>query len=166
MQKKFTITIVGIVITTVIILSVGTYLYPLQSDDNINDANNNGKNQENQTYYTEFYVLDENGTTQNYPSEVKVNETCNIIIGIKNREMNFTEYTVKILVTKNNISFTNLTLGVFNRILDANETNETLYAYQIQEVGEYKIVFQLIYNNHKNIEVISEVYISIKVTNH
>ncbi len=165
-MQKFTITIVGIVITAVIILSIGTYLYLSQPDDNIIDVDNNGKNQDNQTYFTEFYVLDENGTTQNYPSEVKVNETCKIIIGIESHEKNITEYTVKILLTKNNVTFTNLTLGVFNRILVANETNETLYAYQIQEVGEYKVAFQLIYNDHKNIEVIENLHIWVRVTNH
>ena len=166
MQNKFVIIIVGTVIIIGGILSIGTYLYLSQLDGSINDVDNDGKDQDNQTYFTEFYVLDENGTTQNYPSEVKVNEICKIIIGIESHEKNITEYSVKILLTKNNVTFTNLTLGVFNRILVANETNETSYAYQIQDVGEYKVVFQLIYNDHKNIEVISNLHISVRVTNH
>jgi uncharacterized membrane protein len=166
MQKKLTIAIVGIVITAVIILSIGTFLYLSQPNDSNNDVDHNGDNQDNQTYFTEFYVLDENGTTQNYPCEVKVNETSKIIIGIESHEKNITEYTVKIILTKNNVTFTNLTLGVFNRILVENETNETLYAYQIKEVGEYKVVFQLIYNDHKNTEVIANLHIWVNVTNH
>ena len=165
MENKFVIIIVGTIIIIGGILSIGTYLYRSQLDGSINDVDNDGKDQNNQIYFSEFYVLDENGTTQNYPSEVKVNENCKIIIGIENHEKNITEYTVKILLTKNNVTFTNLTLGDFNRILVVNETNETLYAYQIQDVGEYKIVFQLIYNDHKNIEVILNVHFWVSVTN-
>ena len=77
-----------------------------------------------------------------------------IIIGIESHEKNPTEYIVKMLLTKSNVTFTNLTIDVFNKILSANETNQTLFTYQIQEAGEYKVVFQLIYYNNKNIEVI------------
>jgi len=166
MQKKFILTIIGVVIIAVIIFSIGIYRYLSQPENNNDHIDNNGKNQDNQTYYTEFYVLDENGSTQNYPIDVKVNETCKIIIGIENHEKNTTEYIVKMLLTKSDIAFNNLTIDVFNKILVVNETNETLFTYKIQEAGEYKVVFQLIYYNNKNIEVILNVHFWVSVTNH
>jgi uncharacterized membrane protein len=166
MQKKFILTLVGIIIIAILIFSIGAYRILSRSDNNNDHVDNNGKNQDNQTYYTEFYVLDENGTTQNYPVDVKVNETCKIIIGIENHEKNITEYNVIMLLSKTNVNSDNLTIDALNIILSANETNQTLFTYQIYEAGEYKIVFQLIYYDHNNIEVIRNLHYWASVTDH
>ena len=44
--------------------------------------------------YSEFYVLDINGTTQNYPVNLSTNEIGQVIVGINCNEYNFTEYEI------------------------------------------------------------------------
>jgi len=48
--------------------------------------------------FTEFYVLDPNGRTENYPTELKVGEQGRVIVGIVNHEQEWASYDVEIWI--------------------------------------------------------------------
>ncbi len=49
--------------------------------------------------FTEFYVLNKDGHTYDYPTNVSIGESASIIVGVVNREGRAVNYTVEILLT-------------------------------------------------------------------
>lgn len=70
--------------------------------------------------YTEFYILDNNNDTLNYPTNVSQNSVEKVIIGITNQEHQDMNYTI--IVSKDNQTITK-----FNETLKDKETKEIPY---------------------------------------
>lgn len=70
--------------------------------------------------YTEFYILDHNHDTLDYPINVTQNSVEKLVIGITNQEHQKMNYTVKIIKD-------NQTISQFNQTLSDKETIEIPY---------------------------------------
>ncbi|MEW5937103.1 MAG: DUF1616 domain-containing protein [Candidatus Thermoplasmatota archaeon] len=93
--------------------------------------------------FTEFYILDQNHTLNNLPTNLSVNETGTIIIGVVCHEYERTNYTVVIRLLNMTGERQNITLGSYNLVLNHEEKNETLYTFWINATGEYKLEIEL-----------------------
>lgn len=107
--------------------------------------------------YTEFYLLDANGSTANYPENVTVNGTGTVIVGIvchENREVTYT--IVAGLDTSANTTDVNDWSQTFNLTNNNNysraislsngETFEDTFNFNITYIGNYKVVWRLLIN--------------------
>lgn len=93
--------------------------------------------------FTELYILDQNHTLENLPTNLTVNETGSFIIGIVCHEHEMTNYRVIISLLNMTGERQNRTLLMYNRTLEHGEdSNETIY-FQIDESGEYRLKFEL-----------------------
>jgi uncharacterized membrane protein len=70
--------------------------------------------------YTEFYLLDSNNDTRDYPTNITQHSIEKIIIGIQNKEHKKVNYTVK-------IKKDDYLQAEYNHTLDNNEKIETPY---------------------------------------
>ncbi|RAP52596.1 MAG: hypothetical protein BZ138_02855 [Methanosphaera sp. rholeuAM270] len=70
--------------------------------------------------YTEFYIVDYNNDTLDYPTNVTQNSVEKIFIGIKNQEHQKMNYTIQIVKD-------NETITKFNQTLEDKETIELPY---------------------------------------
>jgi uncharacterized membrane protein len=89
MEKKTGTTVLGRVLTVVIILailgSVGTlfsFIANRQTDEK----------------FTEFYILNKNGLASDYPKQLKTGEEAEVIVGIINRESEITSYRIEVKI--------------------------------------------------------------------
>ncbi|MFQ5884303.1 MAG: DUF1616 domain-containing protein, partial [Thermoplasmata archaeon] len=105
--------------------------------------------------FTEFYILDENGMAENYPTSLNATENATVIIGVVNHEFANVSYTVrKDLVTiqwvYNNetekdepIEISRTTLHEDNIALGHEDMWEAPFNFSIADVGDYKLEFLL-----------------------
>ena len=75
--------------------------------------------------YTEFYILNENGTTENYPTNLTIGENGMVIVGVICHEHEKTKYTVEIELINLTGERENRTLGQYNFTLEHDQLNET-----------------------------------------
>ncbi len=87
--------------------------------------------------YTELYLLDENGTTDNYPSNLSVNESGSIIIVVVCHEQQTTDYTTVITLMPE--SGVNRTLAEYNLTLADEEEWQQVFNFSVNESGKYKL---------------------------
>ncbi len=106
-------------------------------------------------HFTEFYILGPGGKASGYPTNLTVNETGSVIIGVVNHEGVSANYTVRVDLVGVRIVF-NATSG-FNETVEVNRTawswfNSTLseganssqtYSFSIPAVGLWKVQFRL-----------------------
>lgn len=92
--------------------------------------------------YTEFYMVDHNNDTLDYPINVTQNSVKKLVIGITNQEHQETNYTIKVL--KDNQIITK-----FNETLKDKETMEIpYYMTSTNEKGTNQTLnFELYKNN-------------------
>ncbi len=105
--------------------------------------------------FTEFYILDENGMAQDYPTQLNVSEQGTVIMGIVNHEYATVNYTVKtVLITvqfvynsttqrNDTIEIANLTLDTRYALLEHEKTWEEFFNFSISQSGDYKLRFLL-----------------------
>ena len=115
--------------------------------------------------YTAFYILDENRTATNFQKNITVNETVTVNIGIINNEYSEIDYTIvagidnqpNTIYTSNWDDVYVLANGteIFRNItLDNKEIFEDDFQFEINEPGQYLIVWQLlIHGEPSNYEV-------------
>jgi uncharacterized membrane protein len=107
--------------------------------------------------YTEFYILDANGTAENYPLNMTLNGTASIVVGIVCHEYEITDYTILIGLDGANISedyydwsipydLNNDSLARRTIVLDQQEVFQETFNFQIKEPGRHMIVWQLMIN--------------------
>jgi uncharacterized membrane protein len=97
--------------------------------------------------YTEFYILDENRTIENYPNNMTIGQTGTIIVGVTCHEHEITGYTVEIELINLTGERMNMTLGLYSFTLMHNQHNETVYEISFDENGTYKLLFLLYIND-------------------
>ena len=104
--------------------------------------------------YTEFYIMDSNGTTENYPLNITTNDTATIIVGIRCHEYAQVNYRVVIGIENattindhndwnQTFIFTNSSAVGRDMILDHNGVFEDNISFNIPNPGRYKVVWQL-----------------------
>ena len=105
--------------------------------------------------FTEFYILGPGGNASGYPTNLTVNETGNVIIGIANHEGGAVNYTVRVDLVGVRIVY-NATAG-FNETVEVNRTTIVSYtvsiadganrtqpfSFSIPQVGLWKVQFLL-----------------------
>lgn len=94
--------------------------------------------------FTELYIFDEDGTTENYPSVLDVNESASIIIVVKSHEQKETDYTTVITLVPE--SGTNITLDEYHFSLAEGKEWQQPFPFRINESGVYKLVIELFKN--------------------
>ncbi len=104
--------------------------------------------------YTELYILDSNGTTENYPVNMTINDTATILVGIKCHEYRPVNYRIVIGIENastvndyNNwtqtFSFTSTNSVGRDITLDHGWVFEENISFNIPNPGRYKVVWQL-----------------------
>ncbi|WP_052294360.1 DUF1616 domain-containing protein [Methanocaldococcus infernus] len=113
-------------------------------------------------YFTEFYILGPEGKAYDYPTELYVNETGSVIIGIVNHEGKVMNYTVEIWLV--NGTYENGSLIIHNMYF-LDKFNVTLppkpisiekwepqfekrYNFTISKPGNYQLWFLLFKGNY------------------
>ena len=105
--------------------------------------------------FTEFYILGPGGNASGYPTNLTVNETGSVIVGIANHEGTTVNYTVRVDLVGVRIVY-NATSG-FNETVEVNRTTWTTipitvlnganwtqpYGFAIPAVGLWKVQFLL-----------------------
>jgi uncharacterized membrane protein len=105
--------------------------------------------------FTEFYLLGPNGTLSGYPTNLTVNESWSVIVGVVNHESASVNYTVRVDLVGIRMVY-NATLG-FNETAEINRTTWTWmnitvanganwtepYAFAIPSAGLWRIQFLL-----------------------
>lgn len=61
--------------------------------------------------FTEFYILDANGKTNDYPTYIKLGSPSNMIIYVSNHEYESSNYTIQIVMNKDILAHKQLTLN-------------------------------------------------------
>ncbi len=105
--------------------------------------------------FTEFYILGTGDKAGNYPTNLSVNETANVTVGIVNHEQATTSYTMISTLNGGTISDVNYTL--LN-----NETRMINYSFKPTQAGNQTLEFQL-YKLPSNGTVYRSVYIYLNV---
>lgn len=92
--------------------------------------------------YTEFYILDSNNDTLDYPINVTQNSVEKLFIGITNQEHQETNYTIKVIKD-------NQTVTKFNETLSDKENREVpYYMFSTKNKGiNQTLHFELYKNN-------------------
>ena len=105
--------------------------------------------------FTEFYLLGPDGSASGYPTNLTVNETGNVIVGVVNHEAATVNYTVRVDLVGVRFVY-NATAG-FNETVEVNRTtwstiNVALadgrnwtqaYTFRINDTGIWKVQFLL-----------------------
>jgi uncharacterized membrane protein len=125
--------------------------------------------------FTEFYILDVNGTAGDYPTELTIGENGDLIIGIVNHEHTSADYMIVVDIVKVNFVMNNTTgteepveltrtrVGFENVTLDHDETWENPFAFSIGETGDFKVEF-LLYKNGDQSEIYRSLHLWVEVT--
>ncbi len=128
--------ILTIVLVISIIIAVGTLIYVIT-------VPKEGER------FTEFYVLGENGTAEDYPNNLTIGENGTVIVGVVCREHERTRYTVEIELLNLTGERENKTLGQYNFTLVHDQLNETVFKFNVSDNGTYKLQFLLYINDKK-----------------
>ncbi|HTX60922.1 MAG TPA: DUF1616 domain-containing protein [Methanobacterium sp.] len=78
--------------------------------------------------FTEFYILGSDGKAGNYPTNLTVNESGTLIIGIVNHEGAPTNYQLAVKLNNNTITQQNISL-------QNNEKKETTFTFTPNQTG-------------------------------
>jgi uncharacterized membrane protein len=91
--------------------------------------------------HTEFYILDQNRTTKDYPKDLNVGENGTIIIGLANHEGSANNYRIIV----NLLNETDVMNGTWEFSLNLNdsELREFDFKFDIPSKGTYRLEFQL-----------------------
>ncbi len=125
--------------------------------------------------FTEFYILGPGGNASGYPTNLTVNESGHVIIGVNNHEGSSVNYTLRVDLVGVRI-FYNATAG-FNETVEVNRTtwiwkNITVadganwtepYAFSIPKAGLWKVQFDL-YKDPDLVNVYRELHLYVTVT--
>ncbi len=110
--------------------------------------------------YTQLSLLDENGTMENYPFNLNVNENATIIIEVVCYERETTEYITEVRLVSE--SQGNTTLAQYDFFLADGRKWSQPFNFSINMSGEFKLEVEL-FKNGENIPYVSN-YLWIDVT--
>ncbi len=125
--------------------------------------------------FTEFYILDVNGTTGDYPTLLSIGENGDLIIGVVNHEHKSADYMIKVDLVKVSFVVNNTTgmeeplelsrssIGYQNATLNHDETWENPFSFSIDEAGDFKVEFFL-YKDGDQSEQYRSLHLWVEVT--
>jgi uncharacterized membrane protein len=125
--------------------------------------------------YTEFYILDKDGRTDNYPTQLNVSEQGNLTVGVVNHEAATINYTIHAVLSEvrfvynvsagrnDTVAINNSTLGSFSASIGDGVTWEQPFDFSVADAGDYLLRFFL-YQNTSLSEPYRSLYLLIKVT--
>lgn len=90
--------------------------------------------------FTEFYILGPNGTASGYPTDLKVGDNGEVIIGIVNHEYENVSYLLEVKLDEKILESENV--GLIH-----NETWESPFIFKAQDPGQDQKLEFLLYNN-------------------
>ncbi len=125
--------------------------------------------------FTEFYILDSNGTAEDYPTDLSVNESGSVIIGVTNNEhATMTYFVVEDLVEvefvlnqtsgfEEPVELSRVRLGSESITLEHEEEWEGPFSFSVNRTGTFKLEFLLIQEDHPS-EVYRSLHLWVDVT--
>jgi uncharacterized membrane protein len=91
--------------------------------------------------FTEFYILGQNGKAEDYPTQLSLGESGNVIVGIINHEQATTNYAVGVTID-------GVSTGTIGPIVLVNEEkSERTVSFKPQKTGDKQEVEFLLYQN-------------------
>ncbi|MFQ6106492.1 MAG: DUF1616 domain-containing protein [Thermoplasmata archaeon] len=124
--------------------------------------------------FTEFYILDETGMAESYPTSLNASENATIIVGVVNHEFSNVSYIVRKDLVRvqwvyNNetereepVEISRTTRSEDNITLDHEEEWESQFTFSISEAGDYKLEL-LLYKNGDTSEAYTSLHLWIEV---
>lgn len=125
--------------------------------------------------FTEFYILDANGTTGDYPTSLSIGENGDVIIGVVNHEHTSADYMIVVDLVNVSFIMNNTTgmeepvelsrssIGYQNISLNHDETWENPFSFSIGEAGDFKVEFSL-YKDGDQSERYRSLHLWVEVT--
>lgn len=110
--------------------------------------------------YTELYLLDENGTTDDYPSNLSVNESGSIIIVVVCHEQQTTDYMIVITLMPE--SGINRTFAEYNLTLADDEEWRQVFNFSVNESGKYKLDIGLLKDDETTPYATTHIWIDVR----
>ncbi len=112
--------------------------------------------------FSEFYILDENGTAENYPSNLTIGDNGTVIVGVVCREHERTSYTVEIGLVNLTGERENRTLWRNNFTLEHDQLNEIIFQFNVSDNGTFKLQFLLYIDDIKEPHRELHLWINVK----
>ena len=106
--------------------------------------------------FTEFYLLGQNGTASNYPTDLKVGEEGKVIIGIVNHENENVTYVLK-------INLNGATLKQEQVLLKENQKWSSIFTFKAINLGNNQMLEFFLYKENQ-IEAYRTLRLYINVT--
>jgi uncharacterized membrane protein len=108
--------------------------------------------------YTEFYILDQNRTITSYPTDIDVNATARVVVGIISHELDITSYTVLTSIGTplatipqndwDQVFTLNNSFGMSRIVqLHDQDTFEDDFTFRFLTPGQYHITWRLLLEN-------------------
>ena len=151
---------IGLVISIIVALSIFVYAFTVPKTGE---------------RFTEFYILNENGMADQYPTSLNATENGTVIIGVVNHEFANVTYTVrKDLVwiqwvyndtTERDepVEMSRVTLHTEDLSLDHEDEWESPFLFSIDDAGDYKVEF-LLFKNGDFSEVYRSLHLYVEVS--
>ncbi|TYL36403.1 hypothetical protein CV102_22525 [Natronococcus pandeyae] len=95
--------------------------------------------------FTEFYVLDATGEADEYPTNLSVDESGTIIVGVTNHEFEEKTYTIVLVLDDNVVDHETLTL-------DHEQTWEDPFLFSPDDEGEFELEILLYESESPNLQ--------------
>ncbi|UCG70966.1 MAG: DUF1616 domain-containing protein [Thermoplasmata archaeon] len=110
--------------------------------------------------FTELYILDENGTTENYPSILDLNESSSIIITVVSHEGQKTYYNIEVNLEPE--TGDNITLAEYSFSLTDDEEWQQEIDFSINESGKFKLLVELFKENENTPYSTNHIWIDVE----
>jgi uncharacterized membrane protein len=110
-------------------------------------------------HYSELFILDSNGSTENYPTELDVNENASLIINVVCREQQDTDYQVMVTLESQNNG--NLTLEDLSFSLENKEKWEYAFNFSVGESGLYRLNIELFRGDEEDAYATNHLWIDV-----
>jgi uncharacterized membrane protein len=109
--------------------------------------------------YSEIFILDSNGTTENYPTELDVNESASLIVNVVNHEQEDTDYQV--VITLESQDNGNVTLEDLEFSLENKEEWEYVLTFSANQSGLYRLNIELFRGNDEEVYATNHLWIDV-----
>ncbi|HML04779.1 MAG TPA: DUF1616 domain-containing protein [Methanobacterium sp.] len=106
--------------------------------------------------FTEFYILGPDGKAGNYPTNLTVGQTGNVIVGVINHEQATTTYNLIVKLNNNTLKNENITLS-------NNEKKEIPFSFTAVKGSNQKVDF-LLYKMPDNSTIYRSLYLDVNVS--
>jgi uncharacterized membrane protein len=110
--------------------------------------------------FTELYILDGNFTTNDYPSELNVNQSTSIFIIVLNHEQKKADYNLIIWIRPEN--GTDETIDEYVFTINNDEEWRQNFNFTINESGKFQLEIELYKENNTTIYASNHLWIDVR----